>query len=67
MSEEAGRTFTVVFAIWPGMTHLDFTGPHQVLSRLPNAAVIVASPAGGRTLRGSPRDSDRTRREDYEC
>lgn len=47
MSEEAGRTFTVVFAIWPGMTHLDFTGPHQVLSRLPDAAVIVASPAGG--------------------
>ena len=47
MSEAAGRPFTIVFAIWPGMTHLDFTGPHQVLSRLPNAAVIVASPAGG--------------------
>ncbi len=39
--------FTTVFAIWPGMTHLDFTGPHQVLSRLPNAHTIVASPAGG--------------------
>jgi len=47
MSEAAGRPFTIVFAIWPGMTHLDFTGPHQVLSRLPNAAVVVASPAGG--------------------
>jgi cyclohexyl-isocyanide hydratase len=46
-TQEAGRSFTIVFAIWPGMTHLDFTGPHQVLSRLPNATVIVASPAGG--------------------
>lgn len=40
-------TFTTVFAIWPGMTHLDFTGPHQVLSRLPGSQTIVASPAGG--------------------
>lgn len=47
MSHDAGRDFTIVFAIWPGMTHLDFTGPHQVLSRLPNATVVVASPAGG--------------------
>jgi len=47
MTEKAGQRFTIVFAIWPGMTHLDFTGPHQVLSRLPNATVIVASPAGG--------------------
>lgn len=43
----AAPSFTTVFAIWPGMTHLDFTGPHQVLSRLPNAQTIVASPAGG--------------------
>jgi hypothetical protein len=35
MHTEAGTTFRTVFAIWPGMTHLDFTGPHQVLSRLP--------------------------------
>jgi cyclohexyl-isocyanide hydratase len=47
MPKEAGHEFTIVFAIWPGMTHLDFTGPHQVLSRLPGATVIVASPAGG--------------------
>jgi cyclohexyl-isocyanide hydratase len=39
--------FVIVFAIFPGMTHLDFTGPHQFLSRMPNAHVIVASPAGG--------------------
>jgi cyclohexyl-isocyanide hydratase len=43
----ASPSFTTVFAIWPGMTHLDFTGPHQVLSRLPNSQTIVASPAGG--------------------
>lgn len=39
--------FHIVFAIYPGMTHLDFTGPHQFLSRLPGARVTVASPAGG--------------------
>jgi len=39
--------FTIVFAIYPGMTHLDFTGPHQFLSRMPGADIVVASPAGG--------------------
>jgi transcriptional regulator GlxA family with amidase domain len=39
--------FRIVFAIYPGMTQLDFTGPHQFLSRLPGSQVIVASPAGG--------------------
>lgn len=33
----------IVFAIFPGVTHLDFTGPHQVLSRLPGAQIQVAS------------------------
>jgi len=47
MPTDAGTTFRTVFAIWPGMTHLDFTGPHQVLSRLPASETIVASPAGG--------------------
>jgi cyclohexyl-isocyanide hydratase len=47
MHTEAGTTFRTVFAIWPGMTHLDFTGPHQVLSRLPQSETIVASPDGG--------------------
>lgn len=37
----------LLFAIYPGMTHLDFTGPHQFLSRLPGSETIVASPAGG--------------------
>ena len=39
--------FRIVFAIFPGMTQLDFTAPHQFLSRLPGAEVIVASASGG--------------------
>jgi cyclohexyl-isocyanide hydratase len=46
-TKEPDPKFTIVFAIWPGMTHLDFTGPHQFLSRTPNSHTIVASPAGG--------------------
>ena len=37
----------IVFALYPGVTHLDFTGPQQILSRLPNARTIVASGPGG--------------------
>ena len=37
----------IVFALFPAMTQLDFTGPHQVLSRLPGATVILASAQGG--------------------
>lgn len=47
MQKEASPKFTTLFAIWPGMTHLDFTGPHQFLSRLPGSQTLVASPAGG--------------------
>lgn len=39
--------FHIVFALFPGVTHLDFTGPHQILARLPGAQVTVASEAGG--------------------
>ena len=45
--QKADAKFRIVFAIYPGMTHLDFTGPHQFLSRTPNSEVVVASPAGG--------------------
>jgi len=41
------QPFRIVFAIYPGMTHLDFTGPHQVLSRTPKSETIVASRDGG--------------------
>ena len=39
--------FTIVEAIYPGMTQLDFTGPHTIFSRIPGAVAIVASEAGG--------------------
>lgn len=34
---------TVVIPLYEGVTHLDFTGPHQFLSILPDADIIVAS------------------------
>jgi transcriptional regulator GlxA family with amidase domain len=49
MSED---TLVIVFAVFPGVTQLDFTGPHQVFSGLPGCEVIVASVAGG-TLESS--------------
>jgi cyclohexyl-isocyanide hydratase len=42
----------IVFAVFPGVMQLDFTGPHEVFSSLPGAEVIVASAAGG-TVAGS--------------
>jgi cyclohexyl-isocyanide hydratase len=39
----------IVIALYPGVTHLDFTGPHQVLSRTPDARIAVAS-VGGRDI-----------------
>jgi cyclohexyl-isocyanide hydratase len=39
--------FYIVFSLYPGLTQLDFTGPHQFLSRLPGAVVTVASAKGG--------------------
>ena len=41
------QPFTTVFAVYDGMTHLDFTGPHQVLCRLPGAQTVIASARGG--------------------
>lgn len=34
---------TVLFVLFPGITQLDFTGPAQVLSRLPGATTVVAA------------------------
>lgn len=39
--------FIIVFPIYPHLTHLDFTGPHQMLCRVPGAEVIIASAQGG--------------------
>jgi cyclohexyl-isocyanide hydratase len=43
MAEE----FPIVFALYPHVTQLDFTGPHEVLARLPGAQCILASSTGG--------------------
>jgi transcriptional regulator GlxA family with amidase domain len=44
--------FHVVFALYPGVTQLDFTGPFEVFSRLPHARCMLASVAGG-TIQGN--------------
>ncbi len=43
MAEE----FLVVFALYPRVTQLDFTGPFEVLSRLPGGRCVLASATGG--------------------
>jgi cyclohexyl-isocyanide hydratase len=43
--------FPVVFALYPRVTQLDFTGPFEVFARLPRARCILASVAGG-TIEG---------------
>ncbi|TKI07420.1 DJ-1/PfpI family protein [Martelella alba] len=37
------QPLTIVIPIYPGVTQLDFTGPHQFFSRVPDVRVIVAS------------------------
>lgn len=39
--------FPVVFALYPRITQLDFTGPYEVFARLPGAQCILASASGG--------------------
>ena len=39
--------FNVVFALFPRITQLDFTGPYEVLTRLPGAQCVLASVEGG--------------------
>jgi putative intracellular protease/amidase len=43
MAEE----FPVVFALYPRVTQLDFTGPFEVFARLPGAKCTLASASGG--------------------
>lgn len=43
--------FPVVFALFPRITQLDFTGPFEVFARLPGARCILASVEGG-TIQG---------------
>jgi putative intracellular protease/amidase len=39
--------FRIVFILYPRLTQLDFTGPYEVLSRMPGAEVTLASKEGG--------------------
>ncbi|MCU4160922.1 DJ-1/PfpI family protein [Acidiphilium sp. AL] len=44
---EAQKPVDFLFAIYPHGTLLDFAGPHEILTLLPNTKVRFASPAGG--------------------
>jgi transcriptional regulator GlxA family with amidase domain len=44
--------FRVVFALYPDVTQLDFTGPFEVFTRLPAARCLLASVEGGRIEAG---------------
>jgi cyclohexyl-isocyanide hydratase len=39
--------FPVVFALYPNVTQLDFTGPYEVFTRVPGARCVLASVEGG--------------------
>ena len=42
------QPISVVVPVYDGVTQLDFTGPHQFLSRAPDLNVRVASMAAAR-------------------
>jgi transcriptional regulator GlxA family with amidase domain len=44
--------FTVVFALYPEVTQLDFTGPLEVFARLPQARIVLAATRGGELAAG---------------
>jgi len=37
----------IVFPVYPGLTQLDFTAPHQVLKQIPGSVLRIASTSGG--------------------
>lgn len=39
--------FRIVFILYPRLTQLDFTGPYEVLARMPGAETIIACKDGG--------------------
>jgi transcriptional regulator GlxA family with amidase domain len=43
----SSEDFVVVFALYPRVTQLDFTGPFEVFARLPGARCLLASSSGG--------------------
>ncbi|MCB1541205.1 MAG: DJ-1/PfpI family protein [Rhodoblastus sp.] len=54
--------FRTVFAIYPRLTQLDFTGPFEILARLPGAEVLVASRDGGAIVSDTGLEFGATRR-----
>ena len=45
--------FSIVFALYPDITQLDFTGPFEVLRRMPDTRLVVASRDGGELVADS--------------
>jgi transcriptional regulator GlxA family with amidase domain len=45
-NESAQAPMNIVIALFPGVTHLDFTGPHQFFARIPKVNIVVASLGG---------------------
>jgi putative intracellular protease/amidase len=41
------KPFRIVFILYPKLTQLDFTGPYEVLARMPGAEALIASKDGG--------------------
>src|SRR5499427_8146817 len=41
------ENFIIVFALYPRVTQLDFTGPYEVFWRLPGSECVLASVSGG--------------------
>jgi transcriptional regulator GlxA family with amidase domain len=41
------KDFTIVFALYPRITQLDFTGPFEIFARLPGGRCVLASTDGG--------------------
>lgn len=39
--------FRIVFILYPRLTQLDFTGPYEVLARMPDAEIVLACKDGG--------------------
>lgn len=41
------QALRIVFILYPRLTQLDFTGPYEVLARVPNTEIVIASKEGG--------------------
>lgn len=41
------KPLRIVFILYPRLTQLDFTGPYEVLARMPDAEIVLASKDGG--------------------